>query len=178
MYKKKNNPKDNPKDTKDTKDPKPRTKKRGQARTVKKTGEDDEEPEEEDDEDDDTDDLLLYGCRLKWWPLGDDTDEDLDTSSEPEVFYLDSEDETEDSSGNESGYFTPPNSPAEELLVEDFMTEDKEEPIMSEEDLTPPLLLDSEPSDSEDDEDSEDDDIDIPINQYLNNTLNPSVPRG
>merc|ERR1711895_73055 len=136
------------------------------------------EREDEGDEDDDKADLLLYGCRLKWWPLGDETDDDLDTSSEPEVFYLDSEDEDVDSSGNESGYFTPPNSPAEGLLVEDFMTEDEEEPIMSEEDMTPPLLSDSEPSDSEDDEDSEDDDIDTPIHQYLYNKPNLSVARG
>merc|ERR1712237_62725 len=99
------------------------------ARTVKETEKDDEEPEDGDDEDDDTDDLLLYGCRLKWWPIGDDTDDDLDTSSEPEVFFLDSEDEMEDSS--ESGYFTPPNSPAEGSMVEDFMTEDEEDPLVS-----------------------------------------------
>merc|ERR1711895_310162 len=136
------------------------------------------EREDEGDEDDDKADLLLYGCRLKWWPLGDETDDDLDTSSEPEVFYLDSEDETVYSSGNESGYFTPPNSPAEELLVEDFMTEDEDEPIMSDENIHPPLLSDSEPSDSEEDEDSEDDDIDTPIRRYLNNRLNSSVARG
>ena len=89
VYKKKN--KDNPKEG----DTKPKTKKKGKARVLKETGKDDEE-QEEDDEDDDSDDLLLYGCRLQWWPLGDDTDGDLDTSSEPEVLYLDSEDETED----------------------------------------------------------------------------------
>ena len=67
--------------------------------------------------------------------MGDETDDDLDTSSDPEMFYLDSEDEPEDSSGNESGYFTPPltpaAAPAEELLGEDFMTEDKNEPTMT-----------------------------------------------
>merc|ERR1712082_314760 len=141
-YKKKNNPKDNPKDKKDTKDPKLKPRQKGQARTVKETGKNDEEPEDEDDEDDDTADLLLYGCRLKWWLVGDETDDDLDTSSDPEMFYLDSEDEPEDSSGNESGYFTPPftPAPAEELLVEDFVTEDEEEPIMSDKNIYPPLL--------------------------------------
>ena len=152
-YKKKNNPKENPKDKKDTKDPKLKPRKKGQARTVKETGKNDEEPEDEDDEDDDTADLLLYGCRLKWWLVGDETDDDLDTSSDPEMFYLDSEDEPEDSSGNESGYFTPPftpaAAPAEELLVEDFVTEDEEEPIMSDKNIYPPLLSDSEHSDSE-----------------------------
>ena len=181
-YKKKNNPKENPKDKKDTKDPKLKPRKKGQARTVKETGKNDEEPEDEDDEDDDTADLLLYGCRLKWWPVGDETDEDLDTSSEPEVFYLDSENESEDSSGNESGYFTPPltpaAAPAEELLGEDFMTEDEDEPIKSDDNIHPPLLSDSEHSDSEENVDSEDDDIDTPIRCYLNNELKSSVARG
>merc|ERR1712237_21476 len=180
--KNKNKPKENPKDKKDTKDPKLKTRKRGQARTVKETGQENEETEGEDDEDDDTSDLLLYGLRLKWWPLGDETDDNLDSSSEPEVFYLDSEDEPEDSSGNESGYFTPPftpaAAPAEELLVEDFMTEDEDEPIMSDENIYPPLLSDSKHSDSEENVDSKDGDIDTPIRCYLNNELNSSVARG
>ena len=50
--------------------------------------------------------------------------------------------------------------------MEEFLTEDEEDPLMSEEDLSPPLLSDSEPdSDSEDEEDSEDDNDDIPVNQ-------------
>ena len=62
--------------------------------------------------------------------------------------------------------------------MEEFLTEDEGDPLMSEEDLSPPLLSDSEPdSDSEDEEDSEDDNDDIPVNQYLNNILNPLLVR-
>merc|ERR1712082_226078 len=170
--KNRNKPKDNPKDKKDTKGPKLKPRRGGQARTVKNDEQNDEVPEGEDDEDDDSSDLVLYSLRLKWWPYGDGTDDDLESSSEPEVFYLDSEDEDTDSSGNESGYFIPPNSPAEMLSVEDFMTEDKDEP------LHPPLLSDSEPSDSEEDEDSEDNENDTPIRRYLNDKINSSVARG
>ena len=49
---------------------------------------------------------------------------------------------------------------------------------MSEEDLGPPLLSDSEPdSESESEGDSEDDDDDIPVHHYLNNILNPLIVR-
>ena len=142
-------------------------KKKAKARTVKETGKEEEELEEE-DEDEDSDTTPLFVSRLQWWPLEEtDSEGELDTSNEPEVFFLDSEFETEDdSSENESGYFTPPNSPAEELLLEELLTEDEGDPLMSEEDLSPPLLSDSEPdSDSEDEEDSEDDNDDIPVNQ-------------
>ena len=62
--------------------------------------------------------------------------------------------------------------------MEEFLTEDEEDPLMSEEDLSPPLLSDSEPeSDSESEEDSEDDDDDFPVHQYLNNILNPLIVR-
>ena len=48
---------------------------------------------------------------------------------------------------------------------------------MSEEDLGPPLLSDSEPdSESESEGDSEDDD-NIPVHHYLNNILNPLIVR-
>ena len=139
-------------------------------------------PEGEDDEDDDSSDLVLYGLRLKWWPYGDRAHNDLESSSEPEMFYLDSVNESEDSSGNESGYSTPPftpaAAPAEELLGEDFMTKDEDEPIKSDDNIHPPLLSDSEHSDSEENVDSENDDIEIPIRCYLNNELNSSVARG
>merc|ERR1711867_4549 len=110
--KNKKQPKENPKDKKDTKNPKFKPRKGGQARTVKKDEQNDEVPEGEDDEDDDLSDLVLYGLRLKWWPYGDGTDDNLESSSEPEMFYLDSEDEPEDSSGNEPEYSTPPFTPA------------------------------------------------------------------
>ena len=62
--------------------------------------------------------------------------------------------------------------------MEEFLTEDEGDPLMSEEDLSPPLLLDSKPdTDSESEEDSEDDDDDIPVHQYLNNILNPFIVR-
>ena len=63
-------------------------------------------------------------------------------------------------------------------MVEDFMMEDEEDPLVSVEYMNPPLLSDSEPSDSENDEESEDDDIDTPIYHRLNNQLNRSVARG
>merc|ERR1711895_310969 len=148
-----------PKDKKDLKNPKVPPRKGGHARTVKQDEQNDGVPEDEDDEDDDLSALDLYGLRLKFWPFGDGTDDDLESSSESEVFYLD-EDDT-DSSGGESGYFTPPNSPAEILSVEDLMTDDEDEHVH------PPLLSDSEPSDDEEDESSDDED-DSPLNRYLN----------
>ena len=58
------------------------------------------------------------------------------------------------------------------------MTEDEDDPLMSEEDLGPPLLSDSEPdSEGESEGDSEDDDDDIPVHHYLNNILNPLIVR-
>merc|ERR1712237_243627 len=48
---------------------------------------------------------------------------------------------------------------------------------MSDENIHPPLLSDSEHSDSEENVDSEDNDIDTPIRRYLNNELNSSVAR-
>ena len=156
---------------------KPGDKKKAKARTVKET-EKEEEELEEDDEDEDSDSTPLFVSRIQWWPLEEtDSEGELDTSNEPEVFFLDSEFETEDdSSENESGYFTPPNSPAEEGIP--LLTEDEDDPLMSEEDLGPPLLSDSEPdSESESEGDSEDDDDDIPVHHYLNNILNPLIVR-
>merc|ERR1712089_51022 len=170
---KSNQSKDNPKDTKkDGKTPLKLKPKGGKIRSVKNDEQSDEVPEGEENEDDDNN-LVLYGLRLKWWPHGVETDDDLESSSESEVFYLDEGDEVDtDSSGDESGYFTPPNSPAGLLSVEDYMTEDEDEP------LHPPLLSDSEGSDSEEDEDSEDDENDSPIRRYLNNITNSYVARG
>ncbi len=178
-------PKETPKDKKDPKNPKVPPRKGGHARTVKQDEQNDGVPEDEDDEDDDLSALDLYGLRLKFWPFGDGTDDDLESSSESEVFYLD-EDDT-DSSGGESGYFTPPNSPAEILSVEDLMTDDEDEhlhpPLLSDsedeedEPLHLPLLSDSEPSDDEEDEGSDDED-DSPLSRYLNGGQIPSVTRG
>merc|ERR1711895_387646 len=154
-------PKETLKDKNDPKNPKFQPGKGGQARTVKQDEQNDGVPEGEDDEDDDLSALDLYGLRLKFWPYGDETDDDLESSSESEVFYLD-EDDT-DLSGEESGesgYFTPPNSPAEILSVEDLMTDDEDEHVH------PPLLSDSEPSDDEEDESSDDED-DSPLSRYL-----------
>ena len=133
MYRKKNKDK-----TKEGNN-KPNDKKKAKAQAVKETGKEDEEQDEE-DEDEDSDSVPLFGCRLQWWPLGEtDTEGELDTSSEPEVFFLDSEVETEDdSSENESGYFTPPNSP--EGIPS--LTEDEDDSLMSEENWGPPLLSD------------------------------------
>merc|ERR1711867_123197 len=85
---------------------KPGDKKKAKARAVKETG-------KEEDEDEDSDTTPLFVSRLQWWPLEEtDSEGELDTSNEPEVLFLDSEFETEDnSSENESGYFTPPTSP-------------------------------------------------------------------
>ena len=53
-----------------------------------------------------------------------DSEEELESSNDADVFFLDSEYETDDdSSEQESGYYTPPNSPQEQdensLLTDD-----------------------------------------------------------
>merc|ERR1711873_172593 len=115
-----------------------------------------------DEEEDDLSAMDLYGLRLKFWPFGGETDDDLESSGESEVFYLDENDtDLSGEESGESGYFTTPNLPAEIWSVEDLMTDDEDEHVH------PPLLSDSEPSDDEEDESSDDED-DSPLNRYLN----------
>merc|ERR1712115_181451 len=182
--KNKNKGKETPKGKQDPKNTKTPPKKGLQARSLKQDEQTADIQEIGDDEEEDMSSMDLYGLRLKFWPFGGETDDDLESSGESEVFFLD-EDDT-DLSGEESGesgYFTPPNSPAEMWSVEDLITDDEDEPVhppllsdssddeedeSSDEPVHPPLLPDSEPSDDEEDESSDDED-DSPLNRYLNN---------
>ena len=89
------------------------------ARTASIT-EIEETPDDEEDEDSDSAPFIV--SRIQWWPLGEADSEgssegELESSNDTDVFFFDSEFETEDdSSENESGYYTPPNSPEEEEI--------------------------------------------------------------
>ena len=97
-------------DKEDTKD---KTKKRNKARTV--TDKKEEIPEDEESEESDSVPFII--SRVRWFPFGytdsdEDSEDELETSNDTDVFFMDSEFETEDdSSEEESGYFTPPNTP-------------------------------------------------------------------
>merc|ERR1711873_181533 len=162
--------KETPKGKQDPKNPKTPPKKGLHARSLKQDDLTDGIPEIGDDEEEDLSAMDLFSLRLKFWPFGGETDDDLESSEESEVFFLDENDT--DLSGEESGescYFTPPNSPAEIWSVEDLITDDEDEPVhppllsdssddeedeSSDEPIHPPLLSDSEPSDDEEDESS------------------------
>merc|ERR1711895_335490 len=184
--KNKNKGKETPKGKQDPKNTKTPPKKGLQARSLKQDEQTADIQEIGDDEEEDMSSMDLFSLRLQFWPFGAETDDDLESSEESEVFFLD-EDDT-DLSGEESGesgYFTPPNSPAEMWSVEDLITEDEssDEPThplllsdssddegdeSSDEPTHPPLLSDSEPSDDEEDESSDDED-NSPLSRYLNN---------
>merc|ERR1712115_661128 len=153
--------KETPKGKQNPKNPKTPPKKGLHARSLKQDDQTADIQEIGDDEEEDLSAMDLFSLRLQFWPFGGETDDDLESSEESEVFFLD-EDDT-DLSGEESGesgYFTPPNSPAEVWSVEDLITDDEDEPVH------PPLLSDS--SDDEEDESSDDED-NSPLNRYLNN---------
>merc|ERR1712115_39668 len=176
--------KETPKIKQDPKNTKSPPKKGLHARSLKQDDQTADIQEIGDDEEEDMSSMDLFSLRLQFWPFGGETDDDLESSEESEVFFLD-EDDT-DLSGEESGesgYFTPPNSPAEVWSVEDLITDDEDEPVhppllsdssddeedeSSDEPVHPPLLSDSEPSDDEEDESSDDED-NSPLNRYLNN---------
>merc|ERR1711867_35252 len=176
--------KETPKGKQDPKNTKTPPKKGLHARSLKQDDQTADIQEIGDDEEEDLSAMDLFSLRLQFWPFGGETDDDLESSEESEVFFLD-EDDTDLSGGEsgESGYFTPPNSPAEMWSVEDLITEDEDEPVhppllsdssdneedeSSDEPVHPPLLSDSEPSDDEEDESSDDED-NSPLNRYLNN---------
>merc|ERR1711873_172280 len=87
-------------------------KKRNRVWTAKGGKEDDEDPPEDEDEgdSDSASSVTFVGSRVQWWPTDNgsesDSEEELESSQEPEVFFLESEYESEDGS-SESGYYTP-----------------------------------------------------------------------
>ena len=87
----------------------------------------------------------------------------MESSNDTDVFFMESEYETDDnSSEQESGYYTPPNSPQEQ--DENSLLTDDNNSMLSEEgntDIMPALSSDTE-SDSDDDGDVFEDDDDVP----------------
>ena len=81
-------------------------KKGNKARSVKDVQKE-ETPEEEEDDNSDSPPFII--SRIQWWPLDEadsegDSEDVLETSTDTDVFFIDSEFETEDdSSENESG---------------------------------------------------------------------------
>merc|ERR1712240_366039 len=149
---------------------------RNKVRTVKGKEDDDDPPEDEEEGDSDSGSSVSFiGSRVQWWPTDNgseaDSEEELESSQEPEVFFLESEYESENGS-SESGYYTPPNSP--EGNSEDLITDDNDSRISEDEYLDqipamPALSSDTEPDlDSDDDDDIFDDDDDVP---WTNNLL-------
>ena len=142
-------------------DPKDVKKKRvNKARTVNNT-EKEETPEDEEDEDSDSVPFIL--SRIQWFPLEEadsegDSEGEFETSNDTDVFFLDSEFETEDnSSEDESGYYTPPNTPEEEDEIS-LLTEDEDEnPLLTEDEEVSPRSAEEagEESDLEDDSEAE-----------------------
>ena len=147
--------------------------KRTKVRTVKGGKEDEpEDPPGEDDEGDSDSGASVHfvGNRVRWWPGDMGSEADSEDSSQ-EVFFMDSEDESEDGS-SESGYYTPPNSP--EYSAEDLITDDNDSLISEDEymNLIPALSSDTEPdSDSDDDHDDIFDDP-IPWEVRLSSHIN------
>merc|ERR1712163_62587 len=157
-------------------------KRRNKARTAKGGKEDEpgDPPEDEDEGDSDSGASVTFvGSRVQWWPTDNgseaDSEEELESSQEPEVFFLESEYESEDGS-SDSGYYTPPNSPEDNS--EDLITDDNDSLISEDEyrDQTPAmpaLSSDTEPdSDSDDDDDIFDDDDDVPWTNNLSSNIN------
>merc|ERR1711867_316538 len=85
-------------DPKNTKTP---PKKGLHARSLKQDEQTADIQEIGDDEEEDMSSMDLFSLRLQFWPFGAETDDDLESSEESEVFFLD-EDDT-DMSGEESG---------------------------------------------------------------------------
>ena len=106
-----------------------------------------------------------------------DSEEELESSHDAEVFFLESEYETDDVS-SESGYYTPPNSPQDQ--DEDLLTDDNDSRISEDGDinLRPALSSDTEPdSDSDNNDDIfDDDDDDVPWTVNLTSDINRKEP--
>ena len=171
------------KGTEKTDKPVDKRKKLNKARKASIT-EIEETPEDEEDEDSDNS-VPFIVSRIQWWPLGEadsegDSEGELESSNDADVFFFDSEFETEDdSSENESGYYTPPNSPEENSLLTEDETEDDNSQLSEQEneDLMPALSSDSESDSDDDDEDSEDDD-DVPWTNKLTSNISRKAADG
>merc|ERR1711873_56656 len=133
---------------------------RNRVRTAKGGKEDDEDPpEDEDDGDSDSASSVAFvGSRVQWWPTDNgseaDSEEELESSQEPKVFFLESEYESDDGS-SESGYYTPPNSPEDNS--EDLITDDNDSRISEDEYLDQMPAMPALSSETEPDSDSDDD---------------------
>ena len=153
----------------DKEDPKDKTKRRNKARTVSENKK--EEVPEDEESDTGSDSVPFIISRVKWFPFGytdsdEDSEDELEASNDTDGFFVDSEFETEDdSSEEESGYFTPPNTPEMEEEIPQ-LTEDERSDNESDDKPDMPVLL----SDSEDEDD-------IPVGHLRTDPLNSLITR-
>merc|ERR1712121_486568 len=166
-----------PQDKKDDSNRKNDRKKKNKVRTAKGGKEDEPEdpPVNEDEEDSDSGASVTFvGSRVQWWPTNNGSEADSEDSSQ-EVFFLESEYESEDGS-SESGYYTPPNSPegnSEDLITDDNDSRISEDEYLDQMPAMPALSSDTEPdSDSDDDDDIFDDDNTVPWTTNLLSHVN------
>ena len=74
---------------------------RNKVQTVKNKEDDEDPPEDEEEGDSDSGSSLSFvGSRVQWWPVGSgsetDSEDELESSQEPDVFFLESEYESDD----------------------------------------------------------------------------------